>query len=152
MASRGYKIDDEHKMASKSKGYIRLMSIRWHPNDKMASRRYKIDKQSIRWHQNDRINMNCFLERIKAEEVPKQPLASPLIAWPDLADLKKYMNIDVVSHWFSKQTRKRVRRNRAKRSIPKPKRIKTSVPKPKPSKTERPQAETERNGGTRSDQ
>ena len=66
---------------------------------------------SIRWHPNDRISMSCFLERIKADEVPKQPLASPLIAWPDLADLKKYMNIDVVSHWFSKQTIKRVSRH-----------------------------------------
>ena len=70
---------------------------------KMASRGYKIEhNMASKWQ---RISMGCFLEGIKADEVPMQPLPWPLIAWPDLADLNKYMmsewdkymNIDVVS-------------------------------------------------------
>ena len=78
----------------------------------MASRGHKIEHNGIQMAKNKH---ELFSRKNQSWRNSKQPLPSPLIAWPDVADIKKhlmsewdkYMNIDVVSYWFPKQTRKR---------------------------------------------
>ena len=126
MASRGYKIDDEHKMASKSRGYIRLMSIRWHPNDKMASRRYKIDKHKMasKWQNKHELFSRAHQSWRSSEAATC--IATDSLAWSSWP--KK-----VHEYWcgFPLVFKANAQKGQTKRS-----------------ETERPQAETEQNGAS----